>query len=111
MKIKLYTWILAGAYFLCGVMVFLIMPRFLSLFSEAGMHQVPVFSTAVFAIGPLGWLLVTLVIGAFVILKDFRFRSRFLNPVFTVILALLMSGIIFAVAVVWYALRFDSISG
>jgi len=110
MKIKLYTRMLAGAYFLCGLMVFLIMPRFLSLFSEQGVKSFPVFSSAVFAVGPLGWLLVTLVIGAFVILKDFRFRSRSLNPAFTVILALLMSGIIFAVTVVWYELRFNTIS-
>ncbi len=83
-------------------MVFLALPRFLSLFSEMGVGRFPVFSTAVFAFGPVRWLVVMLVLGAFVILKDFRFHSRFLNPVFTVILALLMSGITFAVAVIWY---------
>jgi hypothetical protein len=60
-----------------------------------------------FTVGPSGWLVVMLIIGALVILKDFRFRARFLNPVFTAILALLMSSIIFAVAVVWYALEFS----
>jgi hypothetical protein len=104
MKIRPYTWKLAGAYFLCGVMVFIIMTIFLRWCSNAN-TPFPIFSTAVFAVGPLGWLMVMLVIGTLVVLKDFRFRSRFLNPVFTAILALLMSGIIFAVAVVWYELR------
>jgi hypothetical protein len=106
MKIKPYTWKLAAAYFLCGMIVFLIMPEFLSWFSVAGI-LFPTFSTAVFTVGPSGWLVVMLIIGALVILKDFRFRARFLNPVFTAILALLMSSIIFAVAVVWYALEFS----
>jgi hypothetical protein len=101
MKIRPYTWKLAGAYLLCGVMVFLIMTIFLRWCSNANI-PFPIFSTAVFAVGPLGWLMVMLVIGALVVLKDFRFRSRFLNPVFTAILTFLMCGIMFAMAAVWY---------
>ena len=110
MKIKPYTRILAGAYFLCGLTVFLVMPRFLSLLSEMGIGHFPVFSTAVFAVGPVGWLLVMLVIGTLVILKDFRFPSRSLNAVFTAILALLVTGIILTVMADWYALVSNSSS-
>jgi glucan phosphoethanolaminetransferase (alkaline phosphatase superfamily) len=85
-------------------MVFLVMPRFLSLFSEIGFGHFPVFSTAVFAVGPMGWLLVMLVIGTLVILKDFRFPSRSLNAIFTAILALLIIGIIFVL------MQFDTYS-
>ena len=80
-------------------MVFCIMRRFISLYSvsEEGIRHLPVLPAAVFAVGPLGWLLVMLLSGAFLLLKDVRFPSRPLNAIFTAILALLDIGIIFAV--------------
>ncbi|HEY3761969.1 MAG TPA: hypothetical protein VGN23_09500 [Verrucomicrobiae bacterium] len=110
MKTRLNSWILAGAYFVFGLMVFFVMPHFLSQFSEEGAQQFPTFSTIVFTVSPAGWLLVMLAIGTIVILKDFRFRSRLLNPIFTTVLLLLASGIIFAVAVVWFDIRFNTMS-
>lgn len=85
-------------------MVFLVLPRFLSLFSDIGMGHIPVFSKAVITVGPVGWLLVMLVIGTLVILKDFRFHSRSLNAIFTAILALLIIGIFFVL------MQFDTYS-
>jgi hypothetical protein len=110
MKIKLYSWFLAGAYLLCGVMVFFVLPYFLAMLPQGGIQDFRVFYRAVFSVGPLGWLLVALTIAAIVVLKDFWFHSRFLNPVFTAILVVLASGIIFAIAVVWYVCRVEVIS-
>jgi hypothetical protein len=40
------------------------------------------------ATGPVGCLCASAAVGSLVIFKDFRFRSRFLNPFFSVIFAL-----------------------
>lgn len=109
MKIKPYTKILAGAYVLCGLLFFFITLHFRSLYSEEDV-QVAFITKAVLAVGPLGWLLVTLVLAALVVLKDFRFRSRFMNSILTVFLALLVGGIAFATVVVWVISRYDSMS-
>jgi type II secretory pathway component PulF len=95
MKIKLDTWILAGGYFVCGVMFFFVIPQFQTVFSGMSV-QLPVLTRAVCALGPWGSLFLPVAIGLLAILKDFRFHSRLLNPVFTLILALLACCVIIA---------------
>ena len=85
MKIKIYSWILAGAYLLCGVALFPILVKLQMLFSGFGM-ELPFATKAVLALGPFGWLCTSVAIGTLVILKDMRFRSRLLNPLLTFIL-------------------------
>jgi len=87
MKIKAFSWILTGAYLLCGVMFFLVIPKFESIFSGFA-TPLPLSTRAVFAIGPFGWLSLAATVGALAILKDLRFRSRLLNLVFLMLLAL-----------------------
>ena len=91
MKIKVYSWILASAYLLCGVVLFLVTLKFQpwlqQAFSEVGM-TLPFLTRATFVVGPYGWLLLAIASGTFVILKDLRFHSRLLSPLFTFILVL-----------------------
>jgi len=88
--------------------VFLVLPRFLTLFSDMGEGHFSIFSRTVYTVGPLGWLRVMLVIGTLAVLKDLRFPSRYLNIVFTAILALLVIGIIFTITTDWHSAVSDS---
>ena len=95
MKIKPYSWILGGAYFLCGEACLFIIPKLQSLLSETGLW-LPPFTRGVFAMGTFGWLWLMLVMGALTILKDLRFRTWLLNLIFTVIPAALACSVIVA---------------
>lgn len=82
-------------------MFFFVIPQFQSVLSERTVYseggvQLPVLTRAVFAVGPWGSLFLPVAIGLLAILKDFRFHSRLLNPVFTLILALLACCVIIA---------------
>jgi len=78
------------------------------MFSGMGSGNFSVFSRTVYTVGPAGWLLVMLVIGTLAILKDLRFPSRYLNIVFTAILALLVIGLIFTMTTDWHSAVSDS---
>ncbi len=95
MKIKVFSWILAGAYLLCGVMFFVVIPQFESIFSGWAV-PLPLLTRVVFAIGPFGWLSLALAVGALAILKDLRFRSRLLDLIFLMLLALFGGCIVIA---------------
>jgi type IV pilus assembly protein PilC len=92
MKIKAFSWIVAGAYLLCGVMLFIVIPQFESIFSGFA-APLPLLTRTVFAIGPFGWLSLAVTLGALVILKEWRFRSRLLDLIF-VMLFMLLAGCI-----------------
>jgi hypothetical protein len=91
MKIKVYSWTLASAYLLCGVVLFLVTLKFQpwlqQIYSGFGM-TLPFLTKAAFVVGPYGWLLLAIASSTFVILKDLRFHSRLLSPLFTFILVL-----------------------
>ena len=89
MKIKVYSRILAGIYALFGAALFLVIPKFEVFFSGLA-KPLPFLTRAVFAVGPFGWLCLSVAVGTFVVLKDLRFRSRLLSPVFTFVLVLWM---------------------
>jgi len=83
MKIKAYSWMLAGAYLICGIALFLIIPK--CDFSGFA-RPLPFLTRAALALGSFGWLGLALAAGALVILKDLRFRSRLLSVLLTVVL-------------------------
>ena len=95
MKIKIYSWILAGAYLLCGAAFFCMVLKAREIFSGFNI-ELPFMTRMALAIGPVGWLCALVVVGALVILKDMRFHSRLLNPFFTVSLGLSASLMVFA---------------
>jgi hypothetical protein len=95
MKVRTYSWILAASYLLCGVMFFVVVAKFQAILSELEV-PLPLLTRAVFLVGPLGWLTSAVVVAVGVVLKDLRFRSRFLNPLFTVILFLAVGSIVVA---------------
>jgi len=92
MKIKAFSWIVAGAYLLCGVMLFIVIPQFESIFSGFA-APLPLLTRTVFAIGPFGWLSLAVTFGALTILKDWRFRSRLLDLLFVMLFMLLVGCI------------------
>ena len=85
MKIKTVSWVLGGAYILCGLILFAVMSRCQVAFSERGI-ALPAPTRAAFAISPLGWLLLTVTIGSIVVLKDLAFPWRVLNYAFFIVL-------------------------
>lgn len=87
MKIKVYSWILAGAYLICGAALFVVVPKCGAIFSGFDL-PLPLLTRAALAVGAFGWLGIALIACALVVLKDLRFRSglwSFLLTAFLVI--------------------------
>jgi hypothetical protein len=98
MKVRIYSWFLASLYLLCGATFFVVVAKFQAFFSELEV-PLPLLTRAVFFVSPLGWLALAVVVALAVVLKDLRFRSRFLNPLFTIILLVAVGGIAVALFV------------
>jgi hypothetical protein len=96
-KIKIYSWILAGAYLLCGTGFFYILLKFTEVFSGFNI-PLPAATRMMLAIGPFGWLFFSAAAGLAVIQKDVRFGSRIfnLNPFLTFALVFWVSFMVFA---------------
>jgi hypothetical protein len=88
MKIKAFSWVLAGAFLLCGVIFFRVIPQFEFIFTGFSI-PLPPATRCVFAVGRFGWLSVAVIAGALVIFKDLWFRSRLSNWMFMMLLSLL----------------------
>ena len=87
MKVRTYSWVLAGAYLVCGVILFLVIPKFQEIYSGFNIEG-SFLMRATLATGPVGCLCSSAAVAMFVVLKDVRFRSRLLNPIFTVVFGL-----------------------
>jgi hypothetical protein len=87
MRIKIYSWIMASAYLLCGVVSLYLVPKFQDVLAGFNL-PLPFLMKATCAVGTWGWLCLSAEVGIFVILKDLKFRSRYLNPFFTFLLVL-----------------------
>ena len=98
MKVKAYSWVLAGAFLFCGVMFFFTVPRFETIFAGLDV-TLPSATRGVLAVGRFGWLSVGVIAGALVILKDLKFRSRLLDLIFLMLLALLGGCIVVALLI------------
>ena len=108
MKAKLYIWIFGSAYILCAVMFFVIIAGFQPVLSGFAV-PLPYFTKVVFAIGPVGWLLLTVAVGASAIYADLRFRSRSLGFVFVIVLALM--GCCIAIGVILPIISMHQMTG
>jgi hypothetical protein len=84
-KVKIYSWILASAYLLCGAALSFALFKIQAILSGFNI-ELPFMTRMALAVGPVGWLCVSVAAGLFVILKDLRFHSRLLNPLFTLVL-------------------------
>jgi hypothetical protein len=101
-RIKIYSWKLAGAYLICGFIFFFadlkIQPFIQDVFSRFNI-SFPFLTKAAFAVGPYGWLFLMAAVGAIVVLKDLKFQTRFLSSLFTVLLVFwiicMMFGLIY----------------
>jgi hypothetical protein len=80
---------MAGASLLSGV-AFLFLSKFEDVLAGFNI-PLPFLIKATFAIGAYGWLCLSVEVGILVILKDLKFRSRYLNPLFTFVLLLLVA--------------------
>lgn len=87
MKVRIYSWILAGAYLLWGVLLFLAVPRFQEIVSGFNISATLVMR-AMFAVGPYGCLLLAVAIGVALTLNNLRFHRRFVSLFFTITLLL-----------------------
>ena len=96
MKTTPYSWILAGAYLFCGLGIGYVVLKLQAIFSGFGI-ELPTMTRVALGVGPVGSLCVSLALGLLVILKDLRFRSRLLNPLFTLVLLSWVSCIALAV--------------
>ena len=90
MRIKIYSWIMASTYLFCGVVSFLFIRWSKVVLADFNI-SLPFLMRATFAIGAYGWLCLSVEVGILVILKDLKFRSRYLNPLFTFVLLLLVA--------------------
>jgi hypothetical protein len=108
MKIKAASWVLGGAYLLCAVVFFLVMSKCRVAFAEQGI-VLPTPSKAAFAIGPLGWLLVTVAIGSMAVLKDLAFPWRGWNFAFSIVLLTMVFFVAFAMIVPTIPVQAESV--
>ena len=92
---------LAGAYLFCGFGISYVVRELQTIFSGFGI-DLPIITRVLLDVGPVGWSCAALAAGFLVILKDLRFRSRLLNPLFTM---LLVSGIAGMALALFSALR------
>jgi hypothetical protein len=99
MKTKISSWIIAGAYLLFGVWLYLAIPRFQGLFSGFNI-RLSFLTRVALVVGPNGWLLLAVAAGTAVVLKDRRFYSRLWNPLFTLLFLLWVGGM--AVALIFF---------
>jgi hypothetical protein len=83
-RIKISSCILASLYLLFGAVLFHVLPQFEGIFAG---FNVPLnfWMRAMFAIGACGWLCLAAEVAIFIVLKDLRFGSRFLNLFFTLV--------------------------
>ena len=96
MKITTFSWILAGAYLFCGLGICFVILQLQVFFS--GFHiELPTMTRVALGVSPVGSLCASLAVGFLVILKALRFRSRWLNSLFTLVLVSWVSCIAFAV--------------
>ena len=107
MKIKCFSWILADAYLLLGILSFLNLTRYRGVFSGF-LVAVPFVARTVMVIGPSGWLCSMIAIGAIVLLKDLRFQWRALGSILTIVFVLFAAWFIVAVLVAWVAVANDA---
>lgn len=91
MKVKAFSWILAAMYLLCGLFFVIVVPGFQAVFAEMEV-DLPALTRAVFFVGSIGWLAFAALGCAVTVLKDMKFHSPWLNPLLTIVLALLVSG-------------------
>jgi hypothetical protein len=100
-RIKIYSWKLAGAYLICGLIFFFadlkIQPFIQNVFSGFNI-SFPFLTKAAFTVGPYGWIFLMAAVGAIVVLKDLKFQTRFLNPLFTVLLVLWVGCMVFTLS-------------
>jgi type II secretory pathway component PulF len=87
MKIKPFSWFLAGAFLLFGVVFFVTLPKFETIFSGLDV-LLPSPTRCVLTVGRFGWLSVAVIAGALLILKDLKFRSRLWDWIFLMLFAL-----------------------
>ena len=96
MKMRIYSWILASAYLVWGVLLFIEVAKFREVLS--GFTSLPFLKWATIAIGPYGWLFMAVAVSTTLILNDLKFHLRFVNIIFTIILPLwvcCMAGIFY----------------
>ena len=96
MKIRLFSWILAGSYLFCGLGICFVVLELTKIISGFNFN-LPVTTRVTLKIGPVGWLCWGVTVGFLVALKDLRFRSRILNPLFTLLLMAWVGYIAFGV--------------
>lgn len=95
MKVRIVSWFLAGAYLGCGVLLFLFVQRCQGIFSGFNIQR-PFLTRTILAAGPFGCLSFSVAVGVAVVLKDFRFRSSYLNPIFALVLVVWIVGVFWA---------------
>lgn len=85
MKAKIYSWLLASAYWVWGIGLLLFIPRFQAAYVGFNV-PVPFLVKVMFIAGPFGCLLITALTGAVLALNSHRFHIRFVSLILTVAL-------------------------
>lgn len=85
MIVKIYSWLLACAYLAWGVWLLLFIPRYHEAFLSFNVPM-PFLIRVMFIAGPLGCLLVTALIGAFIVLNTQKFHVRYTSLILTIAL-------------------------
>jgi hypothetical protein len=96
----MFSWILAATYVICGLIFFRLVTRFSAIYSNLGV-PLPALTKFVFFVGPLGWLALAFLGSILVVLKDLRFKSPILNPLFGWMLVLVIGTVVVAIASVF----------
>jgi hypothetical protein len=96
-RIRRLSWVLAGAYLLCGVMGFVITQKVALVYS--GLRPPLMLPTRVLLwVGPYGWVAVIVLLATLLILRDLRFHSHWVASGIKVALWMAMGGVFAAVA-------------
>jgi hypothetical protein len=87
MKKRTYSWILASAYLVWGVLLFLAVPRLQAIVSGFNISAT-LLMRAIFAVGPYGYLFLAVAFGFAIVFNELRFHRRFVSLFFTITLLL-----------------------
>jgi hypothetical protein len=103
-----FSWVLSAAYLLCGLILFMLARKVAPVFSY--LHAPLLLPTRVFLLlGPWGWLAFMLSVAALLLVRQIKFRPRWLNPAVIAALWVALTGAVTGVACLAGVISFQPI--
>ena len=92
-KIRLSSWIFAAIYMTSGIVLFLIIPGFRTMFQEQNL-SLPSLSSLIFSVKPLVWLVLSCILAILSLIRDISGKIAFFSNWVAVLVLLIMYFVI-----------------